>query len=155
MFKKGIIFFSITVLVFQTLIFNLGLYSFILISKSLSEKNRNSFQIILSQAKYKKLEWMNENEFVFGNYLLDVESSKKEENTITLICKVDLREGNFLKELSRHVKNGKIYLFSILYKQLEPLNFSFSLPSSMVIYNQLCVSFIEAGLPNTSPPPKA
>ena len=108
MFKKAGIVFCLLAFTFQAVLFNVFLYGFILSVKVDENKfSQGVQQFSFTQKQYQKLQWLNSSEFVFGNYLFDVKEIKKEKNKTILLCKVDLKEKDFLEKLVEHTKNNK------------------------------------------------
>src|ERR1700741_4647098 len=108
MFKKAGAIFCLLVFTFQAILFNLFLYGSVLMVKLDDDKFSQGLQSIsLTESQFKKLQWLNEDEFSFGNYLFDVKEIKKTNDKLILFCKVDLKEKDFLEKLTEHTKNSK------------------------------------------------
>ena len=113
--------------------------------------------ISLSQSQYKKLKWLDEDEFSFGNYMIDVKEEKKEGDKIILICKVDLKEKDFLEKLIEHTKNSttkKTSGFSFLYNNTSPSKINFIEQSKTILHKNILVCVYETQQDKSSPPPK-
>ena len=159
MLKKAGILFCLLVFTFQAVLFNGFLYGFILTVKLDEGKYAQGLQSMsLSQDQYKKLQWLNKDEFSFGKYLIDVKEEKKSGDKIILSYKVDLKEKDFLEKLIEHArnsKNKKAAGFAFPYKVTEPDAINFSTQITTVKYNSHFVSILEAQPERFSPPPKA
>ena len=159
MLKKTGILFCLLVFTFQAVIFNVLLYGFILTVKLDDGKYAQGLQSIsLTKEQYKKLQWLNKDEFSFGKYLIDVQEEKRVGDKITLSYKVDLKEKDFLEKLMEHAKNSKNKKsagFVFPYKVAEPDAINFISQITTVKYNTKCVSILEAQQERSSPPPKA
>src|ERR1035437_9606642 len=129
MFKKAGVIFCLMVFTFQAVLFNAFLYGFILSVKLDEGKFSEGLQSIsLTQKQYKKLQWLNADEFSFGNYLIDVKEQKKSGDKIILSYKIDLKEKDFLEKLTEHAKNSKNKKtagFSFVCKVSEPQAINF------------------------------
>ena len=114
--------------------------------------------ISLTKNQYKKLQWLNEDEFSFGNYMFDVKEIKKTNDKVVLLCKVDLKEKDFLEKLTEHAKNSKNKKasgFSFPFKVSEPHSIKFISQGTFFKHKNNIVSILETQHDKSSPPPKA
>jgi hypothetical protein len=160
MLKKAAILGCMLAFLFQAVLFNAFLYGFILSVKIAENNDHEGIQhIALSQKQYEKLQWLNEDEFSFGNYLIDVKEVKTQGDYLLLSYKVDLKEKDFLEKLIDHVKhskNKKASFVSIEYKITESLRVLSPANTENTSYKILPVTMPPgAGLDKTVPPPKA
>ncbi len=156
MLKKAGILFCLLAFTFQALLFNAFLYGVILSAKI--DEGGYTKQITLLHDQYKNLNWLNKTEFLFGNYLFDVKEIKNGKDEIVLLCKVDLKEKNFLEKLAddiKHSKNKKTATFSFVYKVSEPYQLNFITESKKMCYPKIIISIAEIVKDKSSPPPKA
>ena len=105
MLKKTVIYFFLTTFLFQVVVFNLFLYSLSILAKY-EENHAQLEQLEFTAEQFAKLK-LNQSEFSYNNNLYDVISSKTENNNITLLCKVDAKEKDFLEKLIEAFKQGK------------------------------------------------
>jgi len=159
MFKKAGVIFCLLVFTFQAVLFNIFLYGSILTVKLDENKYSQGLQSVsLTQKQYKKLQWLNEDEFSFGNYMFDVKETRKIEDRVVLICKVDLKEKDFLEKLTEHAKsskNKKTSGFSFPFKISEPHSINYISYNTFLKHKNSVVSILETQQDRSSPPPKA
>lgn len=157
MSKKTVIYFFLTIFLFQALVFNLCLYSFTILAKY-DENCAKTQQLEFSPQQYAKLK-LNETEFSYNNNLYDIISSKTENRVIKLLCKVDAKEKDFLEKLIEGFKQSKTKK-QISFSFLAELHKPFSLKAQPIHSGDLkhlaitsCV--LKNNNDKTTPPPKA
>ena len=117
--------------------------------------SETSYTITLTSNQFQNLKWLNKSEFTFGDFLMDVKNTSKENNLITLTYKIDIKEKGFLERLADHLKNKKSFTYAFAINQLDVPQFSFLLSASNFIHKTIVVSVTETSFPKDSPPPKA
>ena len=96
MFKLTAIYFCLVAFLLQTVLINLAMYGFTAYAKfQSSESSSKTYSITLSEKQYADLKWLDENEFAFANFMMDVKSSKRENNLVSISYKVDIKEKTF------------------------------------------------------------
>lgn len=156
MFKTIGLYFCLIAFLLQTTLFNIVLFGCVSFAKTLEgDYSETIYSITLTQKQYQNLKWLNESEFAFGDYLMDVKGTKKEDNLITISYKVDIKEKNFLEKLAEHLKQKKSFTVIFAFSQFEIPQFSFNLTSSDYTHKMVLVSITETSFPKDSPPPKA
>jgi hypothetical protein len=142
---------------FQAIVYNGCLYAFTLLAK-FEEKTGNAQWISFSEQQYSKLK-LNDTEFSYNNNMYDIISSKTENGTISLLCKVDAKEKDFLEKLIegfKQSKTKKYIAFTFLGDTTRLFEFLIGINHVDVI-KHLCFSssIQEKILDRTIPPPKA
>ncbi len=156
MFKITGIYICLAAFLLQTLLFNLALFCGVSYAKLMeSDFSETVYSVSLTKTQYQNLKWLNKSEFAFGDYMIDVKGTKKENNLITISYKVDIKEKNFLEKLAEHLKQKKSFTVIFALDQFEIPHFNFNLSSSDHIYKTELVSITETNFPKDSPPPKA
>ena len=156
MFKLTAIYFCLVAFLLQTVLINLAMYGFTAYAKfQSSESSSKTYSITLSEKQYADLKWLDENEFGFANFMMDVKSSKRENNLVSISYKVDIKEKNFLEKLANHFKNKKVFTGSFVFNTIEIPKLNLKLTASNYIHKTMLVSIPETIFPKDSPPPKA
>ena len=158
MLKKTIIFFFLTTFLFRALVFNLCLYTFILLVK-FDENNAKTQQLEFSEQQYAQLK-LNETEFSYNNNLYDIVSSKIENGTVKLLCKADAKEKYFLEKLIdgfKQSKTKKQISFSFLAELHKPFQVKTqALHSGNIKYHTITTNCVlKHTNDKTTPPPRA
>lgn|GEM_PF-1616202 len=157
MLKKTIAYFFLTAFLFQAVVFNIFLYSFVLLAK-FDENNAKTQQLEFSEQQYAQLK-LNETEFLYNNNLYDIVSSKTENGTIKLLCKTDAKEKDFLEKLIdgfKQSKTKKQISFSFLAELHKPFQVKTqALLSGNIKHLSVTSCVLKHSNDKTTPPPKA
>jgi len=155
--KKTIAYFFLTAFLFQAVVFNIFLYSFVLLAK-FDENNAKTQQLEFSEQQYAQLK-LNETEFLYNNNLYDIVSSKTENGTIKLLCKTDAKEKDFLEKLIdgfKQSKTKKQISFSFLAELHKPFQVKTqALLSGNIKHLSVTSCVLKHSNDKTTPPPKA
>jgi hypothetical protein len=154
--KRTIILSILGAFMFQAVVYNGCLYAFTLLAK-FEEKTVNAQWITFSEQQYSKLK-LNDTEFSYNNNLYDIISSKTENGTISLLCKVDGKEKDFLEKLIegfKQSKTKKYIAFTFVADTIKSFEFLIGINDANTI-KHLCFSssIQEKILERTIPPPK-
>jgi hypothetical protein len=159
MLKKAGVIFCLVVFTFQAVLFNLFLYGSVLTVKLDEDKFSQGLQSVsLTKSQYKKLQWLNEDEISFGNYLIDVKEEKQIGDKIILSYKIDLKEKDFLEKLTENEKSQKkknATGSSVPFKVSESYSLNFIAQITFLKHVHKTVSVLETQQDKSSPPPKA
>jgi len=155
--KKTGIYFFLTAFLFQAVVFNVFLYGFTILAKY-DENHAKIEQLEFSPQQFAKLK-LNQSEFTYNNNLYDVISSKTENGTIKLLCKVDTKEKDFLEKLIEDFKQGKTKK-QISFSFLAELHKPFSLKtqpmhSGNIKHLAITSCVLKTSNDKTTPPPRA
>jgi hypothetical protein len=156
MFKTTALYVCLAAFILQAILFNLVLYGSVLCAHlEEGDSLQKTYKMTLTESQYKKLQWINKNEFAFSNYLMDVKETKKEAELTALYYKVDIKEKDFLTKLAEHLKHKKTFLYSFAFSKCEAYNLNLQLMPGKYIYKLTSVSIPGTSLSKTAPPPKA
>jgi len=132
------------------------LYTLTLLAKH-DENNAKIQQLEFTEQQFAKLK-LNNSEFLYGNNLYDVVSSKTENSMVKLLCKTDAKEKDFLEKLIEGFKQSKTkkqISFSFLAELHKSLNLKTQpIHSGNVNHVSLTTSVLTSSLSRTTPPPK-
>jgi hypothetical protein len=158
MVKKVIIWVGLTSFLFQALLFNAMLLLSWEYAKHESETAVAHGKLIIPTQTYKKLNWLNEHEFLIGKYLCDVYKKTENKGQIAFIFKVDEKEKGLIEKLADHFSKSRakkdiptpVFFFSV-----SPVSIVQQIPISSLAFK---INFSDK-LANTdslidSPPPR-
>jgi len=146
-----------TAFIFQAVVFNLFLYSLSILAKY-DENHAQIEQLEFTAAQFAQLK-LNQNEFTYNNNLYDVISSKTENNSVILLCKVDAKEKDFLEKLIEAFKQGKTkkqITFSFVAEVHKPFSVKEqSIHSGNLKHLTVTSCVLKNSNDKTTPPPRA
>ncbi|HKC67907.1 MAG TPA: hypothetical protein VKG26_06730 [Bacteroidia bacterium] len=122
-----------------------------------NEFKEGTTRLILTESQYKNVQWINTSEFIFDGNLYDLKEAQKSIDKTILVCKMDVKEKDFLEKLIEAFKQSKTkknVAFSFTAKLTNPITVSHFFYIDCILNHTTNYSLLAIRVSKNTPPPK-